>query len=263
MRMLFSIILFLMAGAFPCWSQTSTKPDKPDWHFEIGSSLTNVNGNYGRWHSGDAKITYTGSKYFSPSLSAGSQTRPEGSQQAYGIGSYINFGKNAYAIVGTGIAPNRGTILYPSFRYDLLGVFRVQPVKGLLMTTGYSSYRMGGGSAKVTSIGGIYYSKVILEGGIAFNRSYPGGLPSKSGHLSFMRGRQGKYYFGAGASGGNIHYQLLGVIPYDARFNAYGFSAFFQKWLGSNWGITQRYYFTNVIDGYISNSVGISLFYDF
>lgn len=263
MRTLLSTIIVLMAGAFPCWSQTTTDADKNSWRLELGGSFANVNNNYGRWYSGDAKITYTGSKYFSPSLSFGSQTRPEGSQQAYGFGSYVNLGKQAYAVVGAGIAPNHGTILFPSFRYDLMGVVRVPPVKGLLMTAGYSSYRMGGGRSKIASFGAIHYSKVILEGGISFNRSYPGNLPSKSGHLSFMRGREGKHWFGAGASGGNIHYQLLGVIPYDARFNAYGLSAFYQKWMRPQWGFVARYYFTNVIDGYVGNSVGLNLFYNF
>ena len=78
-----------------------------------------------------------------------------------------------------------------------------------------------------------------------------------------MTGRQGKYWFGAGASGGDIHYQLLGIIPYDVRSNAFGFSAFFQKWLGRNWGLVERYYFTDMINAYLCNSVGVSLFYDF
>jgi YaiO family outer membrane protein len=285
MRTLLLTVSFMISGLFPSWGQTSdplepnVKPpleqqpqtsqiaassEKTNWHFELGGSLALLNNNYGQWYSGETKIAYTGSKYFKPNLSFGSQTRPEGTQQAYGVGSYINFGKYAYAIVGTGVAPNHGTILFPSFRYDLMGVFRVPPVKGLLMTAGYTSYRMGGGNAKIASIGSIYYyRKVVLDGGISFNRSYPGNLPSKSGYLSLMTGRQGKYWFGAGASGGNLNYQLLGIIPYNVRSNAFGFSQFFQKWLGRKWGLVERYYFADVIDQYISNSIGVTLFYDF
>jgi YaiO family outer membrane protein len=252
------------AGQQPQIAKPAVMSDKTNWHFEIGGSFTGVNNNYGNWYSGDAKIAYTGSKYFTPMISAGSQTRPEGTQQAYGGGAYINFSKYAYAIVGTGFAPNRGAILYPSFRYDITGVIKVPKVGGLLVTPGYSSYRMGGGHAKIASMGAIYYYKrVILNGGMSYNRSYPGNLPSESGFLSFMTGRQGKYWLGAGASGGNIHYQLIGIIPFDARFSAYGFSAFFQKWIGKNWGIVNRYYFTNVMSAYISNSIGVSLFVDF
>jgi YaiO family outer membrane protein len=296
--LLCSMISFLVAGMFAGWPQTSGRPDprltdtttaesksdtpaqpsspnpqvpqtaaitdKTSWHFETGGSYAAVTNNYGKWYSGDAKISYTGSKYLTPSLSFASQTRPEGNQQAYGIGSYINFGKYAYAIVGMGVAPNHGAILFPSFRYDLMGVVRVPPVKGLLLTGGYGSYRMGGGSAKTASVGSILYlKKVILDGGISFNRSYPGSLPSNSGYLSLMTGRQGKYWIGAGASGGNLYYKLMGLIPLDVRSNAYGFSAFLQKWVGRNWGFYTRYYFTNVIDSYTSNSVGVSFFFDF
>ena len=45
--------------------------------------------------------------------------------------------------------------------------------------------------------------------------------------------------------------------------NAYGLSASYQKWLGSNWGLTTRYYFANVINAYTGNSVSLSLFVDF
>jgi hypothetical protein len=57
MKMLFSTILMLIAGAFPCWSQTTANPDKPNWHFEIGGSFADVNSNYGQWYSGDTKIS--------------------------------------------------------------------------------------------------------------------------------------------------------------------------------------------------------------
>lgn len=245
-------------------SKSALQNDKTNWHFELGGSFASVNNNYGRWYGGETKIAYTGSKRFTPMFSAGTQTRPEGTQQAYGFGSYVNFGKYAYAIVGVGFAPNHGTILFPSFRYDLMGVVKAPKVKGLLLTTGYSSYRMGGGNAKIASAGGIYYYKrAIFNGGIAFNKSYPGGLPSKSGYLSVMTGQQGKYWLGGGVSGGNLHYQLISVIPYDVNFDSYGFSAFFQKWLGRNWGLTHRFYFTNVMSAYISNSISVSLFYDF
>jgi YaiO family outer membrane protein len=299
MKLILSFIIsFLIAGMPVGWSQTRAEPDsgsgdtkatesgmkplvrpanpnvqapqaavpteKTNWSAEFGGSFAAVTNNYGEWYSGDAKITYTGSKYFAPSLSFGSQTRPEGNQQAYGLGSYVNFGKYGYAIVGVGVAPNHGAILYPNFRYDVMGVVPVPPVKGLLMTGGYGSYRMGGGSAKTVSVGSIfYYKKVILNGGVSFNRSYPGSLPSNSGFFSLMAGRQGKYWIGAGASGGNLHYKLMGMIPYDVRGNAYGFNAFMQKWVGKNWGINTRYYFTNVIDSYISNSIGISFFFEF
>ncbi len=238
--------------------------EKTNWHFEIGGSFAHVTDNYGNWYGGDAKIGYTGFKRFSPSFSIGSQTRPEGTQQAYGFGSNININKYAYAIVGAGVAPNHGTILFPSFRFDTMGVVKVPKVKGLLATGSYTGYRMGGGSAKIASVGAIYYHKwAILNGGVSFNRSYPGSLPSKSAFLAFMRGRQGKYWYGGGISGGNLHYQLISIIPYDVRFNSYSFSAFFQKWLGQHWGIIQRYYFTNVMVAYRSNSVSASLFYDF
>lgn len=242
----------------------AAKNDKTNWHFEIGGSFASLNNNYGRWYGGDTKIAYTGSKYFTPMVSAGSQTRPEGTQQAYGFGSYVNFSKYAYAIVGVGFAPNRGTILFPSFRYDLMGVVKAGNIKGLLMTVGYTSYRMGGGKAKIASVGGIYYlKKVILNGAIAFNRSYPGNLPSKSGYLSFMTGKQGKHWWGAGVSGGNAHYQTVSIIPFDVRYNAVGFSAFYQKWLGRHWGITPRYYFTRLFNAYTSHSTSITFFYDF
>lgn len=245
-------------------SKPAAPNDKTKWRLETSGSYTNVTNNYGNWYGGEIRLTYTGSKLFTPTLSAGSQTRPQGTQQAYGLGSYVNFGKYAYALVGVGFAPDHGTILFPNFRYDVMAFAKPPKVKGLIMTAGYSSYRMGGGNSKSFSVGSIYYyRKVILNGAIAFNRSYPGSLPSKSGYFSIMTGRQGRYWFGAGASGGDLNYQLIGIIPFNVHYNGYGFSAFFQKWLQKHWGITERYYFTNLMTAYKSNSVSVSLFYEF
>lgn len=270
-------IVCLVAFASICRAQAQNAPqsdalptkliesnEEPAWRLETTGSFTNVTDNYGNWYGGSASLTYLGSEVFTPTISVTTQTRPEGDQQTYGLASYIHFSKYFYAHIGAGTAPNRGTILFPSFRYDAMGFVKLPQIKGLITTVGYSNYRMGGHESRAISVGGIYYlPRVILNGSISFHTNNPGGLTSKSGQFSFMTGKQGSYWIGAGAHGGDLNYQLLGTIPYNAHFTGYGFSAHFKKWIQKNWGLTERYYFTNLMSTYKSNSVSLTFFYEF
>jgi YaiO family outer membrane protein len=240
--------------------------DHPNFHLEAGGYYNSLSSSSHRegWEGGDLRLMYLGLKHFTPIFSVGTQTRPSGTAQAYGFGSYINFNKWFTAVVGVSGSPDTGAILFPKFRYDAMGMIGVPGVSGLLITPGYTHYQMAGGTASVTSIGAIYYhGKYIVSAGMGFNKNHPGDMSSVSGQFGLMYGRQGHYYLGGGVRGGNLAYQLISSVPFDVRLNAYGSYFFFQKWIGRHWGLTERYEYGNVIDSYRANAVSVSVFYDF
>jgi YaiO family outer membrane protein len=145
-----------------------------------------------------------------------------------------------------------------------MGMITVPGIKGLLLTPGYINYQMGGGTARVISIGAIYYhNRMIVSGGIGFNTTKPGDMNSVSGDFGIMYDQAQKYYLGGGLRGGNLAYQLVSTIPFDVRLNSYSASTYFSKWIGRNWGLTPRYEQGDVITSYRSNVVSLSLFWDF
>jgi YaiO family outer membrane protein len=240
---------------------------KKNFHVEAGGFYSSLDNNYGTWKGSEIRIMYGGLKRITPFGSVSRQQTAQGSQRIYGGGSYIGINDWAYMIVGASGAPKSATnvALYPRFRWDAMGLIKVPGVKGAVFSTGISDFNGGnGGGARIYSLGGLYYYKnAIFSGAINFNSARPGGVPSKSGQAGFMYGRQGKYWVGAGASGGRVAYQLAGAVPFDVRFSSYGTYVFFQRWLGKNYGLISRYDHQNLIDAYHRNSISVSLFADF
>ena len=277
----------LLATAWLAWPQTPTSaapspdtptaptsppkepaaPDseKPSFSAEIGGSYGALNHGAAPWKELSVKLGYTGSKRFTPFLTLSSQDRGSGSQQSYGAYSYVTLSKRVWAIVGASGAPARSGILYPMLRTGgSLFVGVLPSVPGLFLSAGYSDIRMPGGSGgEIASVGAIYYGRVILSGGVNFNRSRPGGLNSQSAQAGFQFGRQGRYWFGGGASGGDAAYQLIGAVPFNVHFNGVGGNVFYQRWLTRRFGLICRYDYVDEIDFFKKHGVYLASFFEF
>ena len=63
---------------------------KKDFHLEFGGNYNWLNNNYGQWKALDLRLKYSGFDTIKPFGSISSQSRKEGSQMVYGLGSYIH-----------------------------------------------------------------------------------------------------------------------------------------------------------------------------
>jgi tetratricopeptide (TPR) repeat protein len=60
----------------------------------------------------------------------------------------------------------------------------------------------------------LYYrKKLVLEGNLFINQSFPGNLWSASGSMALQYGTEGKYWFGLVAGGGRQLYYYAGLSP--------------------------------------------------
>ncbi len=278
-RRLIFMLVPLMLAFHPCAAQDNpskpstveaTKPspaksEQPSFYVELSYFDNWVNNNYGNWHGVDGRLAYRGIKRFTPIFSFSHQDRPYGSQEAYGIDSYVSVSKWFTALVGAGGSPDRGASLYPEFRACGTGMISLPFVKGMVATVG-GSYIRGDEHNKggVVSVGAIYYhGKAIVNGSISFNRTYPGSIPSKSGYLGLQYGLNRKYWVGIGMGGGKVAYNLFALQPLDVRTYSFGPSFFLQKWIGRKWGIVLRSGYQNQLDFFQGIGGSAGLFFEF
>jgi YaiO family outer membrane protein len=250
--------------------QAETQPAKNEQkniHVEVGGFYNNTTNGVGTWQGGEFRASYGGLKHFAPFGSVSVQNHDGTNQPIYGGGTYINVNRWFYAVAGASGTPDQETniALFPHFRWDVAGMFKVPKIPGLILSTGLTEfYSKNGGGGRMATLGAIYYyKKVVLSGGISFNSARPGDIPSKSGQAGFMYGQRGKWYVGGGVSGGRVAYQLISMTPFDVRFNSVGTFFFVQRWVGRNWGFITRYDYQNLIDAYQRNSISGSVFFDF
>ena len=244
----------------------SSQDKKKNFHLEIGGNNNWLNNDYGQWKAFDVGLKYSGFQTFSPFGSISRQTRNEGSQFAYGLGSYIYTSSKSYFIAGISGAPVRDpdVVLYPRLRLDLSGYFNAPMMDGLVLSTGVTHFpKQNGGGGDIFSLGGIYYGKVILIGSMSYNIAQPGSVSSFSGQGGFMYGTQGKYWVGGGIETGRVAYQTVSEIPFDVRYESRGAHLFYSHWLGKNWGINTRYDYQNLVGAYRLNGITVKLFFDF
>jgi YaiO family outer membrane protein len=244
-----------------------SKKSGKDFHLEFGGNYSWLNNDYGEWKALDLRFKYTGLDLIKPFGSISSQTRKKGSQMVYGLGSYIHLDPEFYLIAEISGAPvrDKDVINHPRLRMDLSGYYNVPSIlNGLVLTAGLTHFPdQNGAGGDVFSVGGIYYSKIIINGSLNYNIARPGNDHSFSGKAGIMYGEEGKYWAGGGITLGKVAYQTVSAIPIDVRYQTRGFHLFYTHWIGENWGIKSRYDYSNLEDMYILNGISVHFFIDF
>ncbi|MBI3934931.1 MAG: YaiO family outer membrane beta-barrel protein [Acidobacteria bacterium] len=252
--------------------QVSGEPSPPQavdrdepLYLELNGFDNFVNNNYGRWKGGGAKIMYRGAKHFAPIFGFATQKRPEGSDQVYGLDSYLTFNKWFYLIGGISGSPEGTAILFPRYQYGVTAIVTVPGTQGLAATLAASqNHGDDEGKGRIFSVGALYYCcHGIWSGNISFNRSYPGAVPSKSGGLAVQFGAQNKFWIGGGMSGGRIAYQTIALRPLDVRFMSFGPNFFYQQWINGKVGFIVKYDYQNQLEAYQRHGISASLFFEF
>jgi YaiO family outer membrane protein len=240
---------------------------KKNYHLELGGNYNWLNNGYGTWKALDVKFLYSGLKRLTPFGDISRQSRKEGSQYVYGIGSYIDVDPKFYMIAGVSGAPVRDpdVILYPRLRLDLAGFYKTPIIDGLILSAGVTHFpKQKGNGGDIFSFGGIYYiGRAVFSGGLNYNISQPGNVTSMSGQFGVMYGTEGQYWLGAGLTAGRVAYQLASTIPLDVRYESRGLNVFCKKWVGKNWGLTGRFDYQDLRGAYELNGIAMSVFVDF
>lgn len=241
-------------------------PDRPaSWHLQLTGFYSSASNGFGVWQGQDARLLYSGRRA-SPFISAATQRRPEGHQEALGVGSYVTLSSWAFAIVGVGMAPDRGTVLFPRLRSDASVFVQVPGLKGVLMSTGYTDLRFtdkrAGGT--IQSIGPtVYRGRGIYNAAVFFNKDRASGARSHAWQAGGQWGAQGQYWIGGGVGAGNEAYRLLTTTPFDARFQSRFASAFASKWITRRSGVSLRIDYENKVDVFQRRALGLTYFVDF
>jgi YaiO family outer membrane protein len=245
----------------------SSGESKKTFHLEVGGNYNWLDNNYGRWKGLNLSLNYSGFDKITPSFTIARLTRKEGSQFVYGFGSYIDITSKSYITVGLSGAPVRDphVILYPRLRIDLGGYYSPSIFDGIVLTIGATHFpKQNGGGGDIISFGGIYYGKIILQGSLSYNIARPGNIDSFSGQAGFMYGAQGRYWIGGGFSRGRQAYELPSEDrPFQVRFRGYGAYAYYNKWIGKDWGINTRVDVGRLVGAYQLVGITTSLFMDF
>ena len=272
----FTILLALagLIGAVPTALHAQTRDssrvvvpqqEPAKWHLQLSSFYSKADNGFGVWQGQDARLLYSSTR-LSPFVNVGTQSRPNGRQQLFGVGSYINIAPWMYAIVGVGHAPDNGVVHFPKYRSDASLFIAVPKAKGLLVTTGitdlrYTDSRAGG---QILSLGSMLYKgRGIYNAAVYFNEDRASGARSHAWQAGGQWGTQGKYWVGGSVGAGNEAYRLLAATPFDARFRSTFASAFVSKWVTKGTGLSLRLDLERKVDTFNRQALGLMYFVDF
>ncbi len=251
----------IIAAALSCAQLGAQSP--PPFSVDVGGFYQALDNGYSDWRGIDLRLAYRGVR-FSPFGGLSTQSRREGSQNNFGVGSYYTINKHAYAIAGFSTAFGGTTVLYPRFRWDA-SLFGDTGLPGLVMGVGYTHVSFGpGSSGEIVSAGPIlYHGPLILSGSLRLNHDGVGGANSGSGEIGGQYGAQGKQWIGGRFGAGKEAYQLLSATPFDVQFTDIGGSVFYQRWLTTNTAATVRVDYEHKLTAYHRRGVTLSYHVDF
>jgi len=214
---------------------------------------------YSPWSGGGLRLAYAGTRA-SPFATVTRQHRREGSQDNYGLGSYLILNRAMYAIAGFSVATGGTAVLYPRLRWDVSLMTDTRVVPGLVIATGFTRVSFGAdATGTIASLGPIYYrGPLILSGVVRLNRDDVGGATTASGEFGGQYGAEGRSWIGASISGGREAYQVVSATPFDVAFTNVGASAFYQRWLTERTAITGRVEYQHKLEAYRRRGLALS-----
>lgn len=252
--------------AQPADSIRTTVPPAPDrWHLQLSNFYSTADNGFGVWTGQDVRLLYS-AKRVSPFVNVGTQQRPNGRQEAVGAGAYVVLTPWMYSIVGLGLAPDRGTVLFPRVRADASLFVAVPGVKGVLVNGGMTDLRFSQKEAggQILSLGStIYRGRGIYTGAVFLNRDRASNARSHSWQVGSQWGVQGRFWVGGSLGVGNEAYRLISATPFDARFENRFVTGFVSKWLTRRTGLSLRLDYERKVDVYHRQAAGLSYFVDF
>ncbi len=143
----------------------------------------------------------------------------------------------AAAAVGTSV----GGFFLPRFRANATVSRKWLAARQLVTTVGGGYYAAKDAHRDYSvAAGAVYYfpAPVIVEGGVTWNNSTPGGVVSRYQFLAVTQGRERERYIVVRIAGGHEAYQLIGPTTAIADFASRSASLTVRQWVNSGWGLS-------------------------
>lgn len=203
---------------------------------EVGGSYRQLTNGFGDWSGGYARAVYTaGKNTWSGEVNGQHEFSDGGTYLA--AGDTYNFNGDWYASLTLGSSV--GGFFWPRFRADAFVNRKLLSRKQLIATGGYGCYAAKDvHQDQSVFIGTTYYftKPWILEDGLRFNVSNPGGVFSPSGFFAITEGRNKRHYLTANAEFGEEAYQIVGPTTVLTQFQSQSLTITWRQWTGKNWG---------------------------
>jgi YaiO family outer membrane protein len=271
-----AVVTFWLGASLPAIAQSGSASSQPagkpavttlPFRFEIGGYYSWADRGYGDWRGLDTSLWWRGNSKFVPGFLVDSQTRPAGTQQNYAFTSYMNWTPSFYTVQGFSAAPQRSplAIYFPKVRYDIKGYWKLPPDRSFVLGAGFTHYDFGRpGYGEIYNLGGLYYrKKLVIEGNLFINQSFPGNLWSASGSLALQYGTEGKYWFGLMASGGRELYYYAGLSPVNVKLASVTVNLFYRRWISRHMGYVVGTLLEDKLDAYARVGMSARLFFEF
>lgn len=251
----------LLSTAVAASAQQQVLPVRADpFSAEVGLYHQSLDHGYSDWDGADVRLMYHGAQA-APFATVSSQTRREGRQASYGLGSYLFLAPALYAIADFSVATGGTAVFFPRLRWDATLFADTHVVPGLVVDAGITYVSFGSGSSgTIASLGPILYRGPWIASALAHvNHDGPTGATTGSGEGSVQYGAEGRAWSGITVSAGHEAYQVIALTPFDAQFTNIGGSVFRQQWLGRRTSLLGRLEYQDKLTAY--RRVGMSLSY--
>ncbi len=204
---------------------------------ETGGEYRALTNGFGSWSGGYVRgVLGTGKDILNGEVSGQHEFGDAGTY--FALGDTHNFTANTYASLTLG--SSAGAFFFPRFRGDAFVNQKWLERKQLITTIGFGYYAAKDPHRdRNFSLGTIYYFKRpwILEDGVRFNVSNPGGVFSPSAFVALTQGRNKQHYITGRVGYGQEAYQLIGPTDLLSSFRSRTVTITWRQWIGSNWGV--------------------------
>ena len=249
--------------AEPAAQGSAYSPFKRSGYVEAGGNYSHLNNNYGSWIG----------EYVKGEIQTDSKNRWNaeidnqkefGSDGVYGvIGNTHQFNEDWYSVVDIGAGSN--AFFLPELRIDAFINRKLLPDKRLVATLGVGySKAQETYDDKSVFVGATYYFPRlwVVQGGVRYNYSNPGGVDSTSAFVAVTEGEDKKHFVTLRYGFGKEAYQIIGPSSAISDFNSNITSLDWRQWVVDRWGFDLRgEYYHN--PNYDRNGINFGVFHEF
>ena len=210
---------------------------------EIGAGISRYTDGLGQGNGEFLRVNLVKEKFHSWMFETGRQERF--GESAWGLGvSHTRTVVDALSLTA-GLSSGTGDYLFPEYRFDFSIDQGVLKEKNLVLSVGYTRIQSkqenssdGFGAGAV-----LWLPHWVLEARYLYDVGHPGDAVSKSWGLGATWYLYKKTYLGAGLSGGQVSYMLVGPAQSQALvdYDADGWHVGLQQWIWSDGGFNLRY----------------------
>ena len=156
-----------------------------------------------------------------------------------GVANTHTFNRDWFAFAAAGTSA--GGFFLPRFRANATVSRKWLQARRLVTTVGGGYYAAKDAHRDYSvAAEAIYYfpANLIVEGGVTWNDSMPGGVVSRYQFLAVTQGRERKRYIVVRVAGGHEAYQLIAPTSPIADFASRSASLMVRQWVNSGWGLS-------------------------